>query len=66
MVRNHVRSGRGYPINNNGLWLDGHTVNVDNNATDRVLSIQFGMRRKILENHLCVFQKQGTILDFGG
>ena len=26
MVRNHVRAGRGYPIDNDGLWLDGHTV----------------------------------------
>ena len=26
MVRNHVRAGRGYQINNDGLWLDGHTV----------------------------------------
>ncbi len=35
MVRNHVRVGRGYPINNNGVWLDGHTTvtNVDQNAT---------------------------------
>jgi hypothetical protein len=55
MVHNHVRAGRGYPINNNRLWLDGHTVNIDNNVTDRVLSIQFAMRRKILANHLCVF-----------
>jgi hypothetical protein len=55
MVRNHMRVGCGYPINNDGLWLDGHTVNVDNNLTDRVLSNQFGMRRKLLANHLRVF-----------
>jgi len=54
MVRNHVRAGLGYQINNDGLWLDGHTVNVDNNATDRLLS-RFGMRRKLLANHLRVF-----------
>ncbi len=32
MVHNHVRAGRGYPINNDGLQLDGHTVDVDNNG----------------------------------
>ena len=38
MVRNHVRAGRRYPIYNDRLWLDGHTVNIDYNATNRVLS----------------------------
>ncbi len=61
MVRNHVRAGRGYPIGHDGLWLSGHTVNVDNNATNRLLSIQFGMRRKLLANHLHVFKKKGPI-----
>ena len=63
MARNHVRAGRGYPIDNGGLWLDGHTVNVDNNLTDRQLSIQFGTRRKLLANHLCVFKKKGPIAE---
>ncbi len=63
MVRNHVRAGRGYPIGKSGLWLSGHTVNVDNNTTDRLLLIQFGMRRKLLANHLCVFQKKGAIAE---
>ncbi len=55
MVRNHVRAGRGYLIGNDRLGMSGHTVNVDINATNRLLSIQFGMRRKLLANHLCVF-----------
>jgi len=55
MVRNQVRVGRGYPIGNDGLWLSGHTVNVDNN---RQLSIQLGTRRKLLANHLRVFKKK--------
>jgi len=63
MVHNHVRAGRGYPINNDGLQLDGHTVDVDNNVTNRLLSIQFEMRRKLLANHLCVFRKEGPILE---
>ncbi len=54
MVRNHVRAGRGYP-------MSGHTVNVDNNAPGRLLLVQFGMRRKLLANHLRVFKKKGPI-----
>ncbi len=61
MVCNHVRAGRGYPIGNDRLWLSGHTVNVDNNATGRLLLIQFGLRRKLLANHLCVLKKKGPI-----
>jgi hypothetical protein len=45
------------------LWLDGHTINVDNNATDRLLSIKFGMRRQLLANNLRVFRKKGPILE---
>ena len=63
MARNHVRAGRGYPIDNDGLWLDGHTVNGDNNATDRLLLIQFRQRRQLLANHLRVFRKEGPILE---
>jgi hypothetical protein len=63
MVRNHVRAGRGYPMNNDGLWLDGHTINVDNNATDRLLSIKFGVRRQLLAIHLRVLRKEGPILE---
>jgi len=37
MVHNQVRAGRGYPIGNDGLWLSGHTVNVDNNPTDKTV-----------------------------
>ena len=61
MVRNHVRAGHGYQINNDGSWLDGHTDNVDNNATDRLLSNQFGIRRKLLVNYLRLFQKEVPI-----
>jgi hypothetical protein len=55
MVRNNVRVGRGYPIGDDGLWLDGHTINVDSNATERFLSTQFGRRRSLLAKHLHVF-----------
>ncbi len=63
IVRNHVRAGRGYPIGNVGLWITGHTVNVDINATNRLLLIQFGMRRKLLANHLRVFRMKGPIME---
>jgi hypothetical protein len=45
------------------VWLDGHTVNVDNNATDRLLSIQFEKRWQLMANHLCVFRKEDPILE---
>ena len=55
MVRNNVRVGHGYPIGDDGLWLDGHAVNVNTNVSKRVLSIQFGKRRSLLAKHLRVF-----------
>ena len=63
MVRNNVRVGRGYPIGDDGLWLDWHTVNVNTNASERFLSIQFGKRRSLLAKHLRVFQQKGPIVD---
>jgi hypothetical protein len=63
MVRNSVRVGRGYPIGDNGLWLDGNTVNVGTNASERFLSTQFGLRRSLLAKHLHVFQQKGPIVD---
>ncbi len=36
---------------------------MDNNPTDRQLSIQFGTRRKLLANHLCVFKNKGPIAE---
>jgi hypothetical protein len=63
MVRNNVRVGRGYPIGDNDFWLDGHTVNVDSNASKSFLSIQFGKRRSLLAKHLHVFRQKGPIVD---
>jgi hypothetical protein len=61
MERNNVRVGCGYPIGDNGVWLDGHTVNVDTNSSERFLLIKFGMRRSLLAKHLRVFREKGTI-----
>jgi hypothetical protein len=47
-VWNNVRVGCGYPIGDDGVWFDGHTVNVDTNASEIFLSIQFGKRRSLL------------------
>ncbi len=63
MVRNNVRLGCGYPIGDNGVWLDGHTVNKYTNASERFLSIQFGMRRSLLAKHLCMFCEKGPIIE---
>ena len=46
------RVGCGYPIQENEIWLDGHTVNPV--ETDRFLSTQFGRRRLLLASHLQV------------
>ena len=63
MVRNNDRVGRGYPIGDNGVWLDRHMVNVDTNSSERFLLIQFGMRRSLLVKHLCVFCEKGPIIE---
>jgi hypothetical protein len=55
MVQNRMRVGRGYPIDDDGLWLDGHIVNVDTNASERFLSIQFGKKRSLLAKHIHEF-----------
>jgi hypothetical protein len=62
MDRNNVRIGRGYPIGNDGLWLDGHTAQVDaKNETEKILSTQFGRRRLLLAKHLHIFREKGAI-----
>jgi hypothetical protein len=61
MERNNVRVGCGYPIEDDGMWLDGHTTNPDINAMDRFLSVRFEMRRLLLATHPCVFQEKGAI-----
>ncbi len=63
MVWNNVRVCREYPINNDGVWLDGHMINIDTNASERFLLIQFGMRRSLLGKHLCGFHEKGPIIE---
>ena len=62
-VHNNVRVGRGYPTGNNGVWLDGHMVNVDTNVSEKFLPIQFGIRRSFLAKHLRGFCEKGPIIE---
>ena len=57
-VRYNVRVGRGYPIGNDGIWLSGPSVIVDN-ETGHFLVTKFGKCWSILANHLCVFHQVG-------
>ena len=50
--------GRGRPIGDDGIFLDGHTERVGT-ASETGLSIQFGKRRMLLATHLTVFRKLG-------
>ncbi len=58
MDRTTVRVGRGYPIGEDGIWLSGHSNNI-NETCERALSIKFGMRRGKLATHLMVFKEKG-------
>jgi hypothetical protein len=60
MERGTSTVGRGRPIGNDGVYLDGHT---DPPVLSREsgLSIQFGKRRSLLANHLKTFRSLGNI-----
>jgi hypothetical protein len=61
LERNTVRVGRGLPIGDDSIWLDGHTTN-PTIFTVLALSIKFRNRRSLLANHLYGFRKKGSIL----
>jgi hypothetical protein len=50
----NVCVGRGYPIGNDGIWLNGPSAPVDN-ETDHFLATKFGKHWSILANHIRVF-----------
>ncbi len=60
MVQTNLWVGRGYPIGDDGLWLDGHTM-ANEDKTERFLAIKFGQRRSLLAKHLRVFRERGPI-----
>ncbi len=60
MVQSNVWVGCGYPIGNDELWLDGHTI-ANNDKTVRFLVIKFGQRMALLAKHLHVFCEKRPI-----
>ncbi len=59
METGSARVGRGRPIGDDGVFLDGHTT-LPGTEGDSGLSIQFGKRRSLLAKHLNVFLKLGS------
>ena len=51
--------GRGRPIGDDGVYLDGHTA-TPGGTSETGLSLQFGKRRSLLANHLKMFRHLGT------
>jgi hypothetical protein len=61
MERNDIRVGRGAPLGEDGVWLDGHTTPPSDGASDRMDAFWFGQRRILLAMHLKVFWEKGPI-----
>ena len=61
MERSNIRVGRGVPIGDDGIWLDGHTTNHSTDTSDLALSKQFAERRSLLAKHLYVFRQKRAI-----
>ena len=61
MERNDVRVGRGAPLGEDGVWLDGPTTPPSNGASDRMDTFWFGQRRTLLATHLKVFREKAPI-----
>jgi hypothetical protein len=63
MERSCVQVGRGAPMGNDGIWLDGDTVldAVSTEVTELTLLLQFAKRHSLLAKHLCVLHKKGPI-----
>jgi len=62
MERSNVRVGRGVPIGDDGIWLDGHTTNNSTDTSELALSKQFAKRRSLLAKHLYVFRQKRPML----
>ena len=65
MVVNYkdTRVGRGAPLMNHGMYLDGHTVPPSIDKQDKHLAKEFGKRRPNLAIHLRVMCEKGSITD---
>ena len=60
MERTNVRVGRGLPIGDDGIWLDGHTT-MSTDTSELELSKKFAKRRALLAEHLYVFRQKGAM-----
>jgi hypothetical protein len=58
---NDVRIGRGAPLGNDCMWLDGHTTPPDVRKSDQIDAIRFGWRRTRLATHLREHRDKGPI-----
>jgi hypothetical protein len=56
-----ARVGRGAPLMNDGMWLDGHTTPPSIDKQDKHLAKEFGKRRLNLAIHLRVMREKGPI-----
>ncbi len=63
MVVNYkdARVGRGAPLMNDGMYLDGHTTPLSIDKQDKHLAKEFGKRRLNLAIHLQVMCEKGPI-----
>ena len=63
MVVNYkdARVGRGAPLMNDGMYLDGHTTPPSIDKQDKHLAKEFGKRRLNLAIHLRVMREKGPI-----
>jgi hypothetical protein len=50
-------------IRNDEMWLDGHRVTMNANATERFLLTQFGMRRLLLMKLFTYFERRVQFLN---
>ena len=61
MERTNVRVGGGAPIDDGGIWLDGHTAFFSHDTSELALSKQFASRRSLLAKHLHVIRQKGAM-----
>ena len=62
MERTNVTVGRGAPIGDDGIWLDGHTTFYSADSSELALSKKFASRRALLAKHLYVFRQKGRAM----
>ena len=61
MERTNVRVGRGAPIGDDGIFLDGHTTFYSTDTSELALLQKFAARRSWLAKHLHVLRQKGAM-----